>query len=102
MSSMILMFAAAFALQEGPSAPQKTYCNPVNIDYGFRPNPDYVEMGRHRTTADPAIVLFRGDYYLFSTNQGGYWWSNDMLRWNFVPRKFLKAEHEALKSGRKV
>ena len=27
---------------------------------------------------------------MFSTNQWGYWWSNDMKDWNFVPRKFLR------------
>ena len=102
MSFFILMVAAVSALQEDSSVPQQTYCNPINIDYGFCPIPDFVEQGKHRTTADPAIVMFRGDYYLFSTNQEGYWWSNDMLDWNFVPRKFLKPEHKVLKSGHKV
>jgi xylan 1,4-beta-xylosidase len=69
---------------------QGTYCNPINIDYGYCPIPNFVTQGKHRATADPVIVLFKGDYYLFSTNQWGYWWSEDLLRWNFVPRKFLK------------
>ena len=75
-------------------AAQRTYCNPVNIDYGYCPIPNFVEQGKHRTTADPVIVTFRGDYYLFSTNQWGYWWSEDLLKWNFVPRKFLKPQHK--------
>ncbi|RYZ50725.1 MAG: xylosidase, partial [Chitinophagaceae bacterium] len=41
-------------------------------------------------TADPVIVTYKGDYYLFSTNQWGYWWSSDMLNWNFVSRLFLR------------
>ncbi len=69
---------------------QKTYCNPVNIDYGYTPIPNFSEAGRHRATADPVIVNYKGDYYLFSTNQWGYWWSNDMLKWNFISRKFLR------------
>ena len=73
---------------------QKTYCNPVNIDYGFTPIPNFSEWGRHRATADPVIVNFKGDYFLFSTNQWGYWWSPDMLTWNFVPRLFLKPHHK--------
>lgn len=72
----------------------KTYCNPLNIDYGYCPIPNFFEQGKHRTTADPVIVRFRDDYYLFSTNQSGYWWSEDLLRWSFVPRKFLKPEHK--------
>jgi len=75
-------------------AQQKTYCNPVNIDYGYSPIPNFSDWGRHRATADPVIVNFGGDYFLFSTNQGGYWWSKDMLKWNFIPRKFLRQWNE--------
>ena len=67
-----------------------TYCNPINIDYGYTPIPNFSEAGRHRATADPVIVNYKGDYYLFSTNQWGYWWSNDMLHWKFNSRKFLR------------
>ena len=67
-----------------------TYCNPINIDYGYTPIPNFAEWGRHRATADPVIVTYKGDYYLFSTNQWGYWWSSDMLNWNFVSKKFLR------------
>lgn len=71
-------------------AQQSTYCNPINIDYGYTPIPNFSESGRHRATADPVIVRYKNDYYLFSTNQWGYWWSNDMLHWNFISRKFLR------------
>lgn len=76
------------------NAQQKTYCNPINIDYGYCPIPNFTEQGKHRATADPVITLFKGNYYLFSTNQWGYWWSADMLQWNFVSRKFLKPWHK--------
>jgi len=68
----------------------KTYCNPINIDYGYTPIPNFSEWGRHRATADPVIVNYKGDFYLFSTNQWGYWWSPDLNEWNFVSRKFLR------------
>ncbi|HRI60301.1 MAG TPA: family 43 glycosylhydrolase, partial [Saprospiraceae bacterium] len=61
---------------------------------GYTPIPNFSEMGRHRATADPVITLFKDKYYLFSTNQWGYWWSDDMAKWNFVPRKFLKPWHK--------
>lgn len=69
---------------------QKTYCNPLNIDYGYTPIPNFSDWGRHRTTADPVVVNYKGDYYLFSTNQWGYWWSPDLLNWNYISRKFLR------------
>jgi len=71
-----------------------TYCNPLNIDYGYTPIPNFTEWGRHRATADPVIVLYKGDYYLFSTNQWGYWWSTDLSHWNFISRSFLKPYHK--------
>lgn len=71
---------------------QKTYCNPINIDYGYTPIPNLYAQGKHRATADPVIVNFKEKYFLFATNQWGYWWSDDMLNWNFVSRKFLKPE----------
>jgi hypothetical protein len=78
----------------GNAQTQKTYCNPINLDYGFTPIPNFSEWGRHRATADPVIVNFKGDYYLFSTNQWGYWWSSDLSSWNFVSRRFLKPWHK--------
>ena len=84
---LFLLFTFAFLLSHGQ---QKTYCNPVNIDYGYTPIPNFSDWGRHRATADPVIVLYKGDYYLFSTNQWGYWWSPDMLNWNFISKKFLR------------
>ncbi|HQV37129.1 MAG TPA: family 43 glycosylhydrolase, partial [Flavobacterium sp.] len=74
-------------------AQQKTYCNPINIDYGYCPIEPFVTQGKHRATADPVITFFKGKYYLFSTNQWGYWHSEDMLNWKFVSRKFLRPEH---------
>ena len=71
-------------------AQQKTYCNPINIDYGYTPFKRFSDQGKHRATADPVIVNFKNKYFLFSTNQEGYWWSEDMLHWKFVYRKFLR------------
>lgn len=73
-------------------AQQKTYCNPVNIDYGYCPIPNFITWGKHRTTADPVIVNYKGEYYLFSTNQTGYWWSSDLSDWHFVSRRFLEKD----------
>jgi hypothetical protein len=89
---LLLGILVAMTLPAG--AQQKTYCNPVNIDYGYTPIPNFCEWGKHRATADPVIVNYKGDYYLFSTNQWGYWWSSDMISWNFIPRLFLRSWNE--------
>ncbi len=84
-ASLLILFVVVSV-----TAQQKTYCNPINIDYGYTPIPNFSEWGRHRATADPVIVNYKGEYFLFSTNQWGYWHSSDMLNWNFVSRKFLR------------
>jgi len=81
-------------LLQNVQAQQKTYCNPIDIDYGYCPIEPFVQQGKHRATADPVITFFKGKYYLFSTNQWGYWHSPDMLHWTFVSRKFLRPEHK--------
>nr|WP_294773777.1 family 43 glycosylhydrolase [uncultured Flavobacterium sp.] len=86
---LLLLFISNYGI-----AQQKTYCNPINIDYGYCPIPNFVTQGKHRATADPVITFFKGEYYLFSTNQWGYWHSKDMLDWKFISRKFLRSEHK--------
>ena len=71
-----------------------TYCNPLNLDYGYTPIPNFSTWGRHRATADPVIVNYKGDFYLFSTNQWGYWHSADLSNWNFHARRFLRPWNE--------
>jgi xylan 1,4-beta-xylosidase len=65
----LLLAYICFISYSASVAQQKTFCNPINIDYGYTPIPNFSEQGRHRATADPVIALFKGNYYLFSTNQ---------------------------------
>lgn len=88
-----ILFACLFLIFVDGFGQQKTYCNPINIDYGYTPIPNFSTWGRHRATADPVIVNYKGEYYLFSTNQWGYWWSKDMSNWNFISKKFLRPWH---------
>jgi len=91
---LILLMFLSLEIIQAQEFQQKTYCNPVNIDYGYTPIPNFSGWGNHRATADPVIVNYKGDYFLFSTNQWGYWWSSDMIKWIFVPRKFLRPWNE--------
>jgi beta-xylosidase len=43
----------------------------------------------YRSGADPAVVRFRDEYYMFVTRSLGYWHSTDLLNWNFItPEKW--------------
>ncbi len=85
----IVVLLLVFVLSNTINGQQKTYCNPINIDYGYTPFERFSTQGKHRATADPVIVNFKDKLFLFSTNQEGYWWSDNMLDWKFVYRKFL-------------
>lgn len=91
-SFLLICLSLLFSIVSSGQTRQKTYCNPINIDYGYCPIPNFTEWGKHRTSADPVIVNYKGDYYLFSTNQQGYWWSRDLSDWHFVSRPFLTEE----------
>ena len=57
---------------------RSTYCNPVDINYMYQP------YFRGRESADPAVVLFKGKYYLFASHGSGYWVSDDLAAWDFI------------------
>ena len=60
-----------------------TYANPIDLDYRY--NFEQLNQGiSYRTGADPAIVRFKGQFYLFQTLADGYWRSTDLVRWTFV------------------
>ena len=55
-----------------------TYCNPLNIDYTYMIYNSDKNIS-YRSGADPAVVEFRGEYYMFVTRSHGYWRSRDLL-----------------------
>ncbi len=69
----------------------KTFCNPVNISYNFEPyNNNVKPNGSFRSSADPMLVNYKGEYFLFSTNQGGFHVSKDLSHWDFVYASFQR------------
>jgi hypothetical protein len=51
--------------------------NPLSLNYRFE--------GNNREAADPVCIYFKGKYYLFASHSSGYWSSEDMAVWNFIP-----------------
>ncbi|WP_142785526.1 family 43 glycosylhydrolase [Changchengzhania lutea] len=62
----------------------KTYCNPIDIDYSYMSHYRAKNNVSYRSGADPAIVNFKGRYYMFVTRSHGYWASDDMSNWTFI------------------
>jgi xylan 1,4-beta-xylosidase len=48
-----------------------------------------------REAADPVIVLFKDDYYLFASRSGGYWTSPDLRTWTFIVPQGIDIESYA-------
>jgi hypothetical protein len=67
----------------GQIAGQKTYCNPMDINYRY----NYEQLNdsiSYRSGADPVIVNHKGEYFLFVTISGGYWHSKDLVNWDYI------------------
>ena len=74
---------AALNLAAAAHAEQRTYVNPIDIDYRY--NWEQTNEGvSYRTGADPAVVRHKGEFYLFETLADGYWRSTDLIHWTFV------------------
>lgn len=85
--SLPLVFQAAPAMGAG-RAP--TFCNPLDLPYAFQE-----DVHAWRTGADPAVILYKGEYWLFATGSKGYWHSPDFLHWTLVTTADLPLDHDA-------
>lgn len=45
-----------------------------------------------REAADPVVELYKGRYYLFPSKSKGYWSSDDMQRWKYIPCDVLPTD----------
>lgn len=68
-----------------------TYCNPMDLSYRFTINKGF----SFREAADPTVVFYKGDYYLFASKTGGYWHSSDLKNWNLVLTDDIPTEEYA-------
>ncbi|MGL4293495.1 MAG: family 43 glycosylhydrolase [Bacteroidales bacterium] len=83
----LMAFMPVFGMMAQSMQP-KTYCNPLNIDYTYMVY-NSADDKSYRSGADPSVVEFRGEYYMFVTRSMGYWHSKDLLSWDFIqPEKW--------------
>lgn len=65
-------------------------CNPLNLNYRF-----CLDSPSRREAADPTVINFRHEYFLFASKSGGYWHSKDLIKWNLITTKDLPLEDYA-------
>lgn len=61
----------------------KTYCNPLDLGYRYQHMKEGPRVVGFREGADPTLVYFKNKYYLFVSMSAGFWYSDDLLRWDF-------------------
>lgn len=84
------MALANYWMAAGAAERPLTICNPLNLDYRFQ-----LDEPTRREAADPAVVYFDNEYWLFASKSGGYWHSPDFYHWIFVEGKNLPIEDYA-------
>ena len=62
---------------------KQTYCNPLDLGYRYQHMKEGPRTAGFREGADPTLVYFKGRYYLFVSMSAGFWYSDDLLNWNF-------------------
>src|SRR6476646_7020658 len=82
-----LLAVTACLVTAAPPERPRTFANPINIEYRFM-----TDLPSRREAADPVIVLFGDDYYLFASKSGGYWRSTDLVDWTLIQPTGLPLE----------
>ncbi|MGN0998462.1 MAG: family 43 glycosylhydrolase [Faecousia sp.] len=59
-----------------------TYCNPLDLGYRYSHMKEKKPLS-HREGADPTLILFKGTYYVFVSMSAGFWYSQDLMNWEF-------------------
>jgi len=80
---ILLLLLTLCGISGRSPAQQKTYCNPVDLDYTYMIRWSHKDIS-FRSGADPDVVEFRDEYYMFVTRSMGYWHSRDLLHWDFI------------------
>lgn len=85
---LIFLFLCISYATNAQDMQRSTYCNPINIDYTYMIYNANKNLS-YRSGADPAVVSFRNEYYMFVTRSMGYWHSADLTHWDFItPEKW--------------
>jgi hypothetical protein len=85
---VVILCVWIFKPANAQQSQMQTYCNPINLDYTYMIYNSDRNIS-YRSGADPVVVEFRGEYYMFVTRSLGYWHSADLSNWDFItPEKW--------------
>ena len=87
---LILLILLSLKISAQKKTEQDIFCNPLNLNYRYQ-----LDLPSRREAADPSLVLFKDKYYLFASKSGGYWVSDNLMKWSFVTTADLPVEDYA-------
>ena len=82
----VFIFLLLNSLSRAQEVLPESYINPLDIDYTYMVYNSSKNIS-YRSGADPAVIEFRGEYYMFVTRSFGYWHSTDLVNWDFIKPK---------------
>lgn len=88
--SLFMLFSEALNAGEKPEKKAISFCNPINLNYRFQ-----LEEPSRREAADPSIILYKGEYWMFLSKSGGYYHSKDLKDWELISSTNLPVEEYA-------
>lgn len=86
-----VLLVSALAAYPQSKQVQTTICNPINLSYRFCLDGDIPR----REAADPTMVVYKGEYYLFLSRSGGYFHSTDLINFDLITTNDLPLEDYA-------
>jgi len=87
---ILLLLTRTLGANSQSKQSQTTICNPMNLSYRF-----CLDAPSRREAADPTMVTFKGEYYLFASKSGGYFHSTDLINWDLISTNDLPLEDYA-------
>jgi len=87
---ILILLTCSIVAYSQSKVDQTTICNPMNLSYRF-----CLDAPSRREAADPTMVAFKGEYYLFASKSGGYFHSTDLINWDLITTTDLPLEDYA-------
>lgn len=88
--TLIIFFVILAQLVSAQPTKQNAFCNPLNLEYRYQ-----LDNPSRREAADPTVVWFKDQYFLFASKSGGYWHSQDLINWTFIETNEIPTEDYA-------
>lgn len=86
----LLLFTVNSGFKSYSQGTGGSFCNPINLSYRFQ-----LDEPSRREAADPSVIRYKNDYFMFISKSGGYYHSKDLVDWKLITSADLPLEEYA-------